>query len=279
MEYSGLLSFSKLKISNVPDAYISNYCFVFWQVKNVLINFDFKKTFLFVFILSNNYLFAFVFLVYFPVALRCFCPQCQLTPGLDVQIRESLNPLSLDLYLDRFSPIGISPSEYWTRRWNCLPAYSLRISQFHTDDLNALSVLEYAVEHLHVENSKEKITLFVSLTAPAYLFLIPCSCRRWTQPMWRRKSLINSPPVQPDNSAITRWLGPLTRLADYLGLAGKPIDVALPKLVEENVKMQVVNLGNTETIRKLPSGKKPKINGWVYQLETGLLKDLKISRV
>ena len=56
--------------------YISNYCFVFWQVKNVLINFNFKKTFLFIFILSNNYLLAFVFLVYFLVALRCFCPQC-----------------------------------------------------------------------------------------------------------------------------------------------------------------------------------------------------------
>lgn len=64
-----------------------------------------------------------------------------------------------------------------------------------------------------------------------------------------------------------------------MGLAGKPIDVALPKLVEENMKMQVVNLGNTETIRKLQPDKKPKIHGWVYQLETGLLKDLKISRV
>ena len=60
-------------------------------------------------------------------------------------------------------------------------------------------------------------------------------------------------------------------------------DESINAVVIENVKVQVENLANTETIRKAwthgtPKKQKVFIHGWVYDLGTGLLKDLGISR-
>jgi len=54
-------------------------------------------------------------------------------------------------------------------------------------------------------------------------------------------------------------------------------------VVKENVKAQVENLAKTETIinawtHGTPQKQKVFIHGWVYELGTGLLKDLGISR-
>jgi carbonic anhydrase len=49
-------------------------------------------------------------------------------------------------------------------------------------------------------------------------------------------------------------------------------------LVELNVKKQVQNIAGTDIVQSAWSkGKKLKIHGWAYQLDTGLLKDLKVD--
>ena len=87
---------------------------------------------------------------------------------------------------------------------------------------------------------------------------------------------------EPADSPLNRWLEPLTLLAHSLQL---PDDS--PKSVEtvviENIKAQVENLAKTETIVKAwtqgtPIKQKVFIHGWVYNLGTGLLDDLHISR-
>ena len=87
---------------------------------------------------------------------------------------------------------------------------------------------------------------------------------------------------EPADSPLNRWLEPLTLLAYSLKLPDSS-DKSLETFVRENVKAQVENLANTETIRKAwtqgtPKGQKVFIHGWVYDLGTGLLKDLGISR-
>jgi len=87
----------------------------------------------------------------------------------------------------------------------------------------------------------------------------------------------------PVDSALNRWLEPLTRLAAGLQLSSIPHAEALPIVVEENVKAQVENLANTITIgdawkKGTRKGQAVWIHGWVYDLATGLLKDLHISR-
>lgn len=49
------------------------------------------------------------------------------------------------------------------------------------------------------------------------------------------------------------------------------------KRVELNVKQQVKNIVNTEIVRNtLNAGKKLLVHGWVYDLTTGLISDLKV---
>ena len=93
---------------------------------------------------------------------------------------------------------------------------------------------------------------------------------------------LNTVHSDPVNSPLNRWLEPLTLLAHSLQLGGTD-DKALATLVEENVKAQVTNLAHTETItnawtKGTRKGQKVVIHGWVYDLGTGLLKDLGISR-
>jgi carbonic anhydrase len=87
---------------------------------------------------------------------------------------------------------------------------------------------------------------------------------------------------EPADSPLNRWLEPLTLLAYSLQLPDDG-DKSLEIVVRENIKAQVENLANTETIVKAwtqgtPKGQKVFIHGWVYDLGTGLLKDLNISR-
>ena len=87
---------------------------------------------------------------------------------------------------------------------------------------------------------------------------------------------------EPADSPLNRWLEPLTLLAYSLQLPDSG-DKSLEIVVKENIKAQVENLANTETIRKAwtqgtPKKQKVFIHGWVYDLGTGLLEDLKISR-
>jgi hypothetical protein len=67
---SGLMYFSNFKISYVSGAYISTmFC--------ILNDFNCWNIFSFILILADNYLFAYVFLLYFPLGLRGFCLKYQ----------------------------------------------------------------------------------------------------------------------------------------------------------------------------------------------------------
>jgi carbonic anhydrase len=78
------------------------------------------------------------------------------------------------------------------------------------------------------------------------------------------------------------WLERFSKFVGSLGLSQKSPDEALNVVVEENVKLQVEYLSKMQTIvdawtKGAPNGQEVRVHGWVYQLNTGLLKDLGIS--
>ena len=74
------------------------------------------------------------------------------------------------------------------------------------------------------------------------------------------------------DSPLKRWLGPLTDLARALP------EVDLTVLAEENVKMGVNNLAACDIIKRAwAAGKDVKVHGWLYELESGRLRDLNVS--
>ena len=80
------------------------------------------------------------------------------------------------------------------------------------------------------------------------------------------------PPSAAD-SPLARWLGPLTEIA-----RANP-EADLTTLAEENVKMGVSNLVKSEVIRGAwAAGKEVEVHGWVYELESGRVRDLGCSR-
>jgi carbonic anhydrase len=88
----------------------------------------------------------------------------------------------------------------------------------------------------------------------------------------------SKPPTEP-TTPLDRWIIPLTDLARSLDLAGKPAEEALALLVKENVKMQVENLAKSATIVNAWNQRKGVwIHGWIYDLPSGRLRDLGISR-
>jgi carbonic anhydrase len=115
----------------------------------------------------------------------------------------------------------------------------------------------------------------------------------------------SNPPTHTPESALTRWLTPLINLASHpsLNLLQRPHEHAFPELVEANVRAQVANVCRSEVIQRAwataaeaqaareagedvdvdtyaSSGKDVKmvhVHGWVYELETGRLRDLGIS--
>ena len=73
-------------------------------------------------------------------------------------------------------------------------------------------------------------------------------------------------------AGATGVLGPLVEIA-----RANP-DADLTTLAEENVKAQVANLVGSEVIREAwAGGKEVQVHGWVYELETGRLRDLGVS--
>jgi carbonic anhydrase len=79
---------------------------------------------------------------------------------------------------------------------------------------------------------------------------------------------------------LQRWLAPLIALAGTLNLKSLPYDEALKKLIEESVRVQVENVANSEPVRKAWEGGRKNlwVHGLVYELETGLLKDLNFTK-
>lgn len=149
-------------------------------------------------------------------------------------------------------------------------------NQFLPDDVNALAVLDYAVNFLGVEH-----VIVVGHSE--------CGGASASLDAIQRKDFDPNGPVVtipslPPSAALNRWLEPLTRLAGKLDIRTTSRDKALSLVVSENVKMQIDNLCQTQTIRDAwtvgtPKGQSVSIHGCVYDLATGRLQDLKVTRV
>ncbi|KAM5545070.1 hypothetical protein V8D89_001181 [Ganoderma adspersum] len=124
-------------------------------------------------------------------------------------------------------------------------------NQFHLDDDNSVSVLTYAVEHLEVEH-----VIVVGHT----------NCGG----VHEAREAAQAPQKSKLDSALRRWLAPLTELA-------RKTDGDLTALVEANVREQVENILKSEAIKHEWKRRDVRVHGWVYQLETGELRDLGIS--
>ncbi|OBZ74408.1 Carbonic anhydrase 2 [Grifola frondosa] len=123
-------------------------------------------------------------------------------------------------------------------------------NQFHPSDDSALAVLTYAVDHVGVSH-----VIVVGHTNCGGA----AACH----------AAANDPAAAAPDGPLGRWLGPLTDLAKGRDLT---------ELVEANVRAQVANLANAETLKSAwERGKDVQVHGWVYEIETGRLRDLGIS--
>ena len=90
--------------------------------------------------------------------------------------------------------------------------------------------------------------------------------------------IVTVPSLSPD-APINRWLAPLTEHVITLDLANEPTESALPVVVKENVRIQVEDICKTEVITNAwIENRDVWVHGCVYDLATGRLEDLKISR-
>lgn len=97
-------------------------------------------------------------------------------------------------------------------------------------------------------------------------------------PSFKPEAPVSTIDVYPAEIDLNRWLEPLTLLTSELGLTD------LDAVVEENVKLQVQNLSQSDVIQNVlktgtsKAGKKVQIHGWVYDLASGRLKDLSLTQ-
>ncbi|TFK30075.1 carbonic anhydrase [Coprinopsis marcescibilis] len=148
-------------------------------------------------------------------------------------------------------------------------------NQLKLDDYNALSVLRYAVDYLGVEH-----VVVVGHSECGGAAACLAAAQNLSHNLDKPISTVTSLPAE---SSLNRWLEPLTRLAISLELSSTPHEEALPLVVEENVKMQVENLAKTQAISEAwtkgsRKGQDVWIHGWVYDISTGKLRDLGVSR-
>ncbi len=139
---------------------------------------------------------------------------------------------------------GTQPGEIFVHR-------NIANMVIHTD-LNLLSVLEYAVDHLRVKH------------------IIVCGhygCGGVKAAMTRH-----------NYDLINKWIRNIKDVyrtyRNVIDFETKPDD-RLNKLIELNVQEQVMNLAKTSIVqRSWKKNKAPSIHGWVYSLQDGLIKEL-----
>ncbi|EJD04756.1 carbonic anhydrase [Fomitiporia mediterranea MF3/22] len=147
-------------------------------------------------------------------------------------------------------------------------------NQFHLDDDSAQAVLAYAVNHLGVEHVVVVGHTQCGGVAGAY----DAACSP------------SGNALKAGTTPLSRWLTPLIQLASTSSLPS-PISpderiAMLTKLSEANVCAQVQNITASEVMQsvwqKAKTGEDPKVknvyvHGWVYELESGRLRDLGVS--
>ncbi|CAL1697429.1 unnamed protein product [Somion occarium] len=133
-------------------------------------------------------------------------------------------------------------------------------NQVHLHDDNVLSVIQYAVDAVGVEHII--IAGHTNCGGAA-------ACHAAAQ-----SNAASPAPSTP----LGRWLEPLTTLAAKSLSEGETPQDAMLQLVEENIKAQVLNVAQTETLQNIwKKGKQVHVHGWLYHLENGRVKDLGIS--
>ncbi|KAI6005373.1 carbonic anhydrase [Pisolithus marmoratus] len=146
-------------------------------------------------------------------------------------------------------------------------------NQFHHHDDSALSVLTYAVNVVGVEH-----VIIVGHTHCGGAAV----CLEAAQ-----AQASNSPPTVSPDTPLGRWLAPLINLVTTLDLKTLPAETHLDAIVEANVKRQVENVCATDVIKGVwaaATGDESKeksqvwVHGWVYDVASGRLKDLNVSR-
>lgn len=140
--------------------------------------------------------------------------------------------------------LGLDPGEVFVHR---------NIANIvHTSDLNILSVLEFAVDHLHVEH------------------IIVCGhygCSGVARAL-----------VSERGAMLDHWLQPLTMLyrkhkatIEAIGTEAARID----RMCEINVEMQVRRVAGTPIVENAwRRGQNLNLHGWIYAINDGLLRDL-----
>ena len=121
----------------------------------------------------------------------------------------------------------------------------------HTSDLNILSVLEFAVDHLKVEH------------------IIVCGhygCGGVARSLAAERGAL-----------LDHWLQPITMLyrkhRDALGAMSD--EALLDRLCEINIEMQVRRLAATPIVENAwRRGQTLNLHGWIYAIHDGLLRDL-----
>ncbi|KAF9228209.1 carbonic anhydrase [Gyrodon lividus] len=139
-------------------------------------------------------------------------------------------------------------------------------NQFHLEDDSALSLLTYAVNVVGIEH--------VILAGHTH-------CGGAAACYQAAQEAAANPHAPKAASALSRWLTPLTDMVGKLDLSNKTPSEALDHIVEENVKRQLENICQTEPIKSAwarSEGKQVWVHGWVYDIGTGRIKDLKVSR-
>lgn len=140
--------------------------------------------------------------------------------------------------------LGLNPGEVFVHR---------NIANIvHTSDLNILSVLEYAVEHLKIEH------------------IIVCGhygCGGVERALVAERSAM-----------LDHWLQPLTMLyrkhRDVIDAIADPVR-RLDRMCEINVEMQVRRVAATPIVEKAwTRGQNLNLHGWIYAVHDGLLRDL-----
>ena len=138
--------------------------------------------------------------------------------------------------------------------------YSRPRSQVHAHDENVLSVLTYAVAHLGVEH----VVVVGHTNCGGVAACLAASSKPTTAP----------------SSPLERWLEPLTTLAKTMDHPSSA------QLVEANVRAQVQHVLESDVVAaawsKDPAvrgeAKLVGVHGWVYELESGRVRDLGCSR-
>ncbi len=121
-------------------------------------------------------------------------------------------------------------------------------------DLNALSVIQYAVEVLKVSH---------------ILVVGHYNCGG-----------VNAALKGADHGAIDNWLAHVKDVwrANYDAIMALPEDERADRLVELNVAAQVHNVARTSMVQKAWAEKRElTVHGWIYDLHDGILRDLGVT--